>query len=74
MSITSCCPSRGVCRVLYALYSTEYKEFTGLTCFSDLIDRDIERAVAVMQSVIELGRYIRDIKVIPVKVSDWLCH
>ena len=39
-------------------------------CRSDLIDRDIERAVALMQSVIELGRYIRDIKVIPVKVSD----
>ena len=39
-------------------------------CRSDLIDREIERAVALMQSVIELGRYIRDIKVIPVKVSD----
>ena len=33
VSITSCCPSRGVCRVLYALCSTEYREFTGLTCF-----------------------------------------
>ena len=44
--------------------------FDVFCCRSDLIDRDIERAVALMQSVIELGRYIRDIKVIPVKVSD----
>lgn len=44
--------------------------FDVFCCRSDLIDRDIERAVALMQSVIELGRYIRDIKVIPVKVND----
>ncbi len=36
----------------------------------DLIDLDIERAVAGMQSVVELGRYIRDIKVLPVKVTS----
>ena len=35
----------------------------------DLIDQDIERAVSRMQSVIELARYIRDIKVIPIKVQ-----
>ena len=36
---------------------------------SDLIDVGIERAVVRMQSVIEMGRYIRDMKVMPVKVS-----
>ncbi len=35
---------------------------------SDLIDEGIEKAVATMQSVIELGRYIRDARVMPVKV------
>ena len=39
---------------------------------ADLIDQEIERAVASMQSVIELGRYIRDQKVIPTKVSGQL--
>ena len=34
----------------------------------DLIDESIESAVAQMQSVIELGRYIRDVKVMPTKV------
>ncbi len=34
----------------------------------DLIDSSIEKAVAMMQSVIELGRYIRDVKVMPTKV------
>ena len=34
----------------------------------DLIDEWIEAAVAEMQSVIELGRYIRDVKVMPIKV------
>ena len=34
---------------------------------SDLIDKEIERAVAHMQSVIVAGRYIRDQKVIPTK-------
>ena len=34
----------------------------------DLIDVSIESAVAQMQSVIELGRYIRDVKVMPIKV------
>ncbi len=34
---------------------------------SDLIDKDIERAVAHMQSVIMAGRYVRDQKVIPTK-------
>ena len=39
----------------------------------DLIDESIEAAVARMQSVIELGRYIRDVKVMPIKVhmSSW---
>ena len=36
---------------------------------SDLIDVGIERAVARMQSVIEMRRYIRDMKVMPIKVS-----
>ena len=34
----------------------------------DLIDKDIEVTVSRMQSVIELGRYIRDRAVIPIKV------
>ena len=34
----------------------------------DLIDESIEAAVSRMQSVIELGRYIRDVKVMPIKV------
>ena len=36
---------------------------------TDLIDEEIENAVARMQSVIELGRYIRDVKVLPTKVT-----
>jgi len=43
--------------------------FDVFCCRSDLIDRDIERTL--LQSVIELGRYIRDIKVIPVTVRDY---
>ena len=38
---------------------------------ADLIDQNIEQAVARMQSVIELGRYIRDVKVIPIKVPHF---
>lgn len=34
-----------------------------------LIDKRIENAVSQMQSVIELGRVIRDRKTLPVKVS-----
>ena len=43
---------------------------------TDLIDEGIEKAVATMQSVIELGRYIRDAKVMPVKVRKECvsCH
>ena len=36
---------------------------------SNLIDPKIEQAVARMQTAIELGRLIRDQKVIPIKVS-----
>ncbi len=35
-----------------------------------LIDKRIESAVSQMQSVIELGRVIRDRKTLPVKVRD----
>ena len=43
----------------------------GLTGFPrpDLIDKEIERAVALMQSVVETGRYIRDRVVVPIKVT-----
>ena len=41
---------------------------------TDLIDSTIEKAVATMQSVIELGRYIRDVKVMPIKVRNQLRH
>ncbi len=34
----------------------------------DLIDTDIEETVYRMQAVIELGRYIRDKKIVPTKV------
>ena len=34
----------------------------------DLIDEVMERSVALMQSVVEAGRYIRDVKVVPIKV------
>ena len=34
----------------------------------NLIDHEIERSVARMQSVIELGRIIRDRKALPIKV------
>lgn len=34
-----------------------------------MIDKRIESAVSQMQSVIELGRVIRDRKTLPVKVS-----
>ena len=34
----------------------------------DLIHEDIENAVAHMQSVIELGRVVRDRKTLPIKV------
>ena len=37
---------------------------------TDLIDSTIEKTVATMQSVIELGRYIRDAKVMPIKVRN----
>ncbi|CAI8001069.1 Isoleucine--tRNA ligase, cytoplasmic, partial [Geodia barretti] len=33
----------------------------------DLIDKEIERAVSLMQSVVETGRYIRDKVVVPIK-------
>ena len=41
---------------------------------TDLIDSTIEKEVATMQSVIELGRYIRDVKVMPIKVRNLLRH
>lgn len=37
----------------------------------DLIHEDIERAVDHMQSVIELGRVVRDRKTLPIKVGDF---
>ncbi len=37
---------------------------------SDLINENIENAVAKMQAIIELGRYIRDVKVLPTKVNN----
>lgn len=37
-----------------------------------LIDKQIENAVSQMQSIIELGRVIRDRKTLPVKVNDQL--
>ena len=49
---------------------------TGFLYRSDLIDQAIERAVSLMQSVVEAGRYIRDVKVVPIKVwvygGSWL--
>ena len=40
-------------------------------CFrSDLIDPKMEQAVSRMQTAIELGRLVRDQKVIPIKVSS----
>ena len=39
-----------------------------LDCREVLIDVEIERAVSRMQSVIELGRVIRDRKTLPSKV------
>ena len=29
---------------------------------------EIERSVSLMQSVVEAGRYVRDVKVVPIKV------
>ena len=47
-----------------------FSTFCWLTiCREDLINKDIERSVARMQSVIELGRVVRDRKTMPVKVS-----
>ena len=49
---------------------------TGFLNRPDLIDEGIERAVSLMQSVVEAGRYIRDVKVIPTKVHstlEWYC-
>lgn len=37
-------------------------------CRQSLIDENIERAVTRMQSIIELGRIVRDRKTIPIKV------
>jgi isoleucyl-tRNA synthetase len=34
---------------------------------SDLIDVEIERAVSLMQNVVEAGRYVRDVRVVPIK-------
>ena len=58
---------------LFCLFLTPvcYWFETGLTGFPnrpDLIDKEIERAVGLMQSVVEAGRYIRDKIVIPIKV------
>ncbi len=36
---------------------------------TNLIDTGIEEALSRMQTVIELGRYIRDRKIVPTKVS-----
>lgn len=44
------------------------------TCRNDLIDINIEETVARMQTVIELGRYIRDKKIVPTKVAQYLLH
>lgn len=41
---------------------------SALCCRDTLIDQAIERAVQRMQSVIELGRVVRDRKTLPVKV------
>lgn len=41
-----------------------------LCCREDLISAEIEETVARMQVVIELGRYLRDRKVVPVKVGN----
>ena len=38
-------------------------------CRKELISKEIEETVARMQVVIELGRYLRDRKVIPIKVG-----
>lgn len=38
----------------------------------DVIDEDIERAVSLMQNIIELGRKIRDRKTLPIKVNSIL--
>lgn len=37
-------------------------------CRENLIDTKIERAVSNMQSVIELGRVVRERKTLPIKV------
>lgn len=42
-----------------------------LTSRESLIDKCIESAVSQMQSVIELGRVIRDRKTLPVKVRSF---
>ena len=42
--------------------------WTGFVGRLDLIVQNIEQAVSLMQSVVEAGRYIRDLKTIPIKV------
>lgn len=46
-----------------------YMFFVCLSSRETLIDKRIENAVSQMQSVIELGRVIRDRKTLPVKVN-----
>lgn len=45
-----------------------YEEIFTVLSRNDLVDVNIEETVSHMQTVIELGRYIRDKKVVPVKV------
>ena len=57
-------PAEGDTRSIHFLAFPEVKK--------EYFDEDIERAVSRMQTVIELGRFIRDQKTIPLKVG-WDC-
>lgn len=74
--IISCLIGRGCVDVSHLFIyvcsssSTAWHECVCVFGRESLIDKRIESAVSQMQSVIELGRVIRDRKTLPVKVRD----
>ena len=65
---THLCPTATFCNIFFVFSS--FKSRTFFFIFREnLIHKEIERRVALMQTVIELGRVVRDRKTLPLKVG-----